>query len=70
MFEVYIDQVLAPELRAGQVVVKDNLSSHKGSRVRQLIEARGCGLLCLSPYSSPDLNLIEEAFSKVKALAA
>jgi hypothetical protein len=44
----------------------DILPSHKGSRVRQLIEARGCELLCLSPYSSPDLNPINEAFSKVK----
>jgi hypothetical protein len=44
----------------------DILPSHKGSRVQQLIEAQGCELLCLSPYSSPDLNPIEEAFSKVK----
>ena len=44
----------------------DILPSHKGSRVQQLLEARGCQLLCLSPYSSPDLNPINEAFSKVK----
>ena len=45
----------------------DNLSAHKGSRVRELIEAKGCELLYLPPYS-PDLNPIEEAFSKIKAL--
>ena len=66
VFEAYVERVLAPELRPGQeVVVMDNLSSHKGSRVRQLIEERGCELLYLPPYS-PDLNPIEEAFSKVK----
>jgi transposase len=48
-------------------VVMDNLSSHKGHRVRELIEARGCELKYLPPYS-PDLNPIEEAFSKLKAL--
>jgi transposase len=48
-------------------VVMDNLSSHKGHRVRELIEARGCKLKYLPPYS-PDLNPIEEAFSKLKAL--
>lgn len=53
-------------IRAGQVVM-DNLSSHKGSRVKELIEERGCELLYLPPYS-PDLNLIEEAFSKVKEM--
>jgi transposase len=45
----------------------DNLSSHKGSRVRELVEARGCHLVYLPPYS-PDLNPIEEAFAKIKAL--
>jgi transposase len=55
--------VLAPTLRPGQiVVVMDNLSAHKGARVRELIEERGCELLYLPPYS-PDLNPIEEAFS-------
>jgi transposase len=48
-------------------VVMDNLSAHKGSRIRQLIEQRGCELLYLPPYS-PDLNPIEEAFSKVKGM--
>ncbi len=67
VFETYIEGVLAPELRPGQVVVMDNLSSHKGPRVRELIEERDCELLYLPPYS-PDLNPIEEAFSKVKEM--
>jgi transposase len=67
VFESYLDRVLAPELRPGQIVVMDNLSSHKGSRIRQLIEERGCELRYLPPYS-PDLNPIEEAFSKVKGM--
>ena len=56
-----------PALRPGQVVVLDNLGAHKGERVQKLIEERGCELLFLPPYS-PDLNPIEEAFSKVKGL--
>jgi transposase len=67
LFETYVERVLAPSLRAGQVVVMDNLSAHKGERVRELIEARDCKLLYLPAYS-PDLNPIEEAFAKVKAL--
>jgi transposase len=67
VFEAYVDRVLAPELRPGQIVVMDNLSSHKGSRIRELIERRGCKLRYLPPYS-PDLNPIEEAFSKVKGM--
>jgi transposase InsO family protein len=67
VFEAYVGQVLAPALRPGQVVVLDNLGAHKGERVRELIEERGCELLFLPPYS-PDLNPIEEAFSKVKML--
>ncbi len=67
VFEAYVEWVLLPALRPGQVVVMDNLSAHKGSKVRELIEARGCQLLFLPPYS-PDLNPIEEAFAKVKAL--
>jgi transposase len=58
--------VLAPSLRPGQVVVLDNLSVHKGERVRQAIEASGCQVLFLPAYS-PDLTPIEEAFSKLKA---
>lgn len=67
VFETYLERVLAPSLKAGQVVVMDNLSSHKGSRVKELVEERGCEILYLPPYS-PDLNPIEEAFAKIKAL--
>ena len=67
VFETYVERVLAPTLRKGQVVVMDNLSAHKGERVRELIEGRGCELLYLPSYS-PDLNPIEEAFSKIKGL--
>lgn len=67
VFETYLERVLAPGLRADQVVVMDNLTAHTGEKVRELIEERGCKLLYLPPYS-PDLNPIEEAFSKVKAL--
>jgi transposase len=67
VFEAYVDRVLAPELRPGQIVVMDNLSSHKGSRIREVIEGRGCKLRYLPAYS-PDLNPIEEAFSKVKGI--
>ena len=67
VFEAYVEQVLAPTLRRGQVVVMDNLSAHKGERVRELIEGRGCELIYLPSYS-PDFNPIEEAFSKIKGL--
>jgi transposase len=67
VFETYVERVLAPTLRKGQVVVMDNLSAHKAERVRELIEDRGCELLYLPSYS-PDLNPIEEAFSKIKGL--
>jgi transposase len=63
VFEAYLEQVLAPSLQPRQVVVMDNLSSHKGSRVREFVEARGCELIYLPAYS-PDLNPIEEAFSQ------
>jgi len=65
VFETYVEQVLAPTLRRGQVVVLDNLSAHKGERVRELIEGRGCELLYLPSYS-PDFNPLEEAFAKIK----
>jgi transposase len=65
VFEAYVERVLAPTLRAGQVVVMDNLGAHKGGRVRAFIEHMGCELLFLPPYS-PDLNPIEEALSKIK----
>jgi transposase len=67
VFETYVEQLLAPSLSAGQVVVVDNLGAHKGERVRESVERRGCSLLFLPPYS-PDFSPIEEAFSKVKAL--
>jgi transposase len=67
VFEAYVEQVLAPTLCKGQVVVMDNLSAHKGERVRELIEERGCELIYLPSYS-PDFNPIEEAFSKIKGL--
>ena len=66
VFEIYIEQILAPSLRAGQMVIMDNLSIHKGQKVRQAIEARGCQLRFLPAYS-PDFSPIEEAFSKIKA---
>ncbi len=67
VFEAYVERVLAPSLSPGQVVVLDNLGAHRGDRVRELVEARGCELLFLPPYS-PDFSPIEEAFSKLKAL--
>ena len=67
VFEAYLERVLAPSLRPGQVVVVDNLSSHKGGRVKEIVEGRGCEVLYLPPYS-PDLNPIEQAFSKIKGL--
>ena len=67
VFEAYVERVLCPVLRPGQIVVMDNLSAHKGERVRELIERRGCELLYLPPYS-PDLDPIEEAFAKIKGV--
>ena len=67
VFEAYVEQALCPSLKRGQVVVMDNLSAHKGQRIRELIEARGCELVYLPPYS-PDFNPIEEAFSKIKGI--
>ncbi len=64
-FELYIEQILAPSLHPGQIVIMDNLSIHLSARVRQAIEATGCQLLFLPAYS-PDLSPIEEAFSKLK----
>ena len=67
VFEAFVERLLAPALSPGQVVVMDNLGAHKGERVRELIQERGCELVYLPPYW-PDLNPIEEAFSKVKGL--
>ena len=60
IFESYLEGVLAPTLKSGKIIVMDNLSAHKGERVRELIEERGCELLYLPPYS-PDFNPIEES---------
>ncbi len=65
LFDAFVEQVLLPELRAGDLVVLDNLSSHKSERARRLIESRGARLAFLPPYS-PDLNPIELVFAKVK----
>ena len=65
VFEAFVEQVLVPELRPGDLVVMDNLSSHKGERTPTLIRAAGADLVYLPPYS-PDLNPIELAFSKIK----
>lgn len=67
VFTAFVQQVLAPSLTAGDVVIMDNLSSHKSVTVRTLIEARGATLLYLPAYS-PDLNPIEMIFAKVKQL--
>jgi transposase len=67
VFEAYLERVLAPVLKPGQVVVMDNLSAHKGGRVKEIIESRECELVYLPPYS-PDFNPIEQAFSKIKNL--
>jgi transposase len=65
-FETYVEFLLAPKLRRGDIVVMDNLSSHKHDVIRTLIEARGAMVEYLPPYS-PDLNPIEKCWSKVKA---
>lgn len=65
VFAAFVEQVLVPELRVGDIVILDNLSSHKSRAVRALIEAAGARLVFLPPYS-PDLNPIEMVFSKVK----
>jgi transposase len=64
-FALYVERLLAPALRPGQVVVLDNLSVHTGERIRDLVAAAGCRLLFLPAYS-PDFNPIEPAFAKVK----
>lgn len=66
LFEAYVEQVLVPDLQPGDTVIMDNLGSHKGSAVREAIEAAGASLLYLPPYS-PDFNPIEMAFAKLKA---
>jgi transposase len=66
-FRAYVEQMLAPTLARGDIVIMDNLSSHKVAGVRDAVEARGANLLYLPPYS-PDLNPIEQSFAKLKAL--
>ena len=65
-FETCVGKVLAPTLKPGDIVVLDNLSSHKSEKARQILRERGVWFLFLPPYS-PDLNPIEMAFSKLKA---
>ena len=67
VFETYVEKVLAPSLKEGQVVVMYNLSAHKPKRNKELIEQRGCELVYLPSYS-PEYNPIEEAFAKIKNL--
>lgn len=67
IFTAFIQQVLAPALKPGEMVIMDNLSAHKVAGVREAIEAAGATVLYLPPYS-PDLNPIELAFSKLKQL--
>lgn len=66
-FQAYVEQILVPTLSPGDIVIMDNLGSHKGAAVRRAIEHIGAHLLYLPPYS-PDLNPIEQLFAKLKAL--
>jgi transposase len=66
-FLAYVEQVLVPTLRSGDIVIMDNLGSHKGTRIRSAIRAAGAKLFFLPPYS-PDLNPIEQVFAKLKTL--
>jgi transposase len=66
-FQAYVEQILVPTLQPGDMVIIDNLGSHKGKAVRQAIEQAGALLLYLPPYS-PDLNPIEQVFAKLKAM--
>src|SRR3989304_1273708 len=66
-FLAYVEQMLVPTLKPGDIVIIDNLGSHKAKAVRQAIRAAGAKLFFLPPYS-PDLNPIEQVFSKLKAL--
>jgi len=66
-FLAYVEQILAPTLSAGDIVIMDNLGSHKGRAVRKAIRTVGAKLFFLPPYS-PDLNPIEQAFAKLKTL--
>ena len=67
LFSLYVEKVLAPTLAKGEVVILDNLGSHKGKSARNAVRAKGAHLLFLPPYS-PDLNPIEQVFAKLKHL--
>ncbi len=67
VFETYVEKVLVPSLRKGQIVVMDNLGAHRPKRIRKLVEQHDCELIYLPAYS-PDYNPIEEAFAKIKNL--
>ena len=67
IFKAYVEQILLPTLREGDIVVLDNLSAHKNQEIRNLIESVGAQLWFLPPYS-PDLNPIEKMWSKIKAI--
>lgn len=67
VFEAYLERVLLPTLQPGRIIVVDNLSAHKGGKVKEIIEDAGCELVYLPPYS-PDFNPIEQVFSKIKGL--
>jgi transposase len=67
VFEAFVEQVLLPQLKPGDIVVMDNLSSHKGERITELIESVGAEVRYLPPYS-PDLNPIEMIFAKIKLM--
>jgi transposase len=64
-FECYVEEILAPSLSSGQIVIMDNLAAHKGKKVEQLIQDKGCQLLFLPAYS-PDFSPLEATFSKLK----
>jgi transposase len=66
-FQAYVEQILVPTLKPGDIVIVDNLGSHKGNAVGHAIELAGAALLYLPPYS-PDLNPIEQVFAKLKAM--
>jgi transposase len=66
-FKAYVEQILVPTLRPGDIVIMDNLGSHKGRAIRATIRAAGARLMFLPPYS-PDLNPIEQVFAKLKTL--
>ncbi len=67
MFKAYVERVLAPTLRRGDIVFMDNVSVHKVAGIREAVEARGATVVYLPPYS-PDLNPIEQVFAKLKAI--